>query len=235
MNCIWDIKLQAARDGFGEADLFFMPAESASPFYEHSFTSVNQRHVENPVIEINPLWRFAYIFEYFLHPDVMHGIAGNNLEFTYYAFDACIHFLLDIDLCHGMTKKEFYIRRVKRDLTEGVYGEEAAEAMGCLSLEAQLAVAEELLEMAKAGFSLHSFCKVLRQVFPSSIAYQSKAHPFEIFVYIPRDEDMQQAKIWKFICDTFLTMDMEARVFWNVHFGILGVDATMEMDRIALF
>ena len=235
MNCIWDIALQAVRDGFAEEDLFFLPADDPCPYMEQSFKSINERHVEKPVIEVNPLARFSAIFDYLLHPDIFLVDEQENQQFILFAFDALYHFLLNIDFCHGMTRREFYIRRICRELRQGVYGKRAAEAMALLAQEKQLEVAEQMLNMMECGMSTHVFCEVMRQLFPGCIVYENRYHPQELLVYVPQDEDTDRQKIWQFVRDSFLSMDLRVEMFWKLHFGILGVDGTMRADLIALF
>ena len=42
MNFIWDIALRAKESGIKEEDLFFEQAEDYSPYYEQSFSVINQ-------------------------------------------------------------------------------------------------------------------------------------------------------------------------------------------------
>ena len=58
MNFIWDIALRAKESGIKEEDLFFEQAEDYSPYYEQSFSVINQDVVRKKRIEINALYRF---------------------------------------------------------------------------------------------------------------------------------------------------------------------------------
>ena len=235
MNFIWDIKLQAARDGLESNDLFFKPAEQYSPYIEQSFKDINQSHVDKAEIEINPLMRFASIFEYILHPDVIDLIFAKNKQFILHMFDVMIHILTEVDLCHGMTKREFYIRRVRQELLSSYYGETAAEGMKELSREKQVAVADELFRVMEIGSSVDSFCYVMKQIFKGCIIYQDRKHPQRLYVYIGKEKDEHLQKQWRLIRETFLPIDIEVKEFWSEHFGILGVDVTMIADEIAIF
>lgn len=235
MNFIWDIALQAQRDGFPLEDLFFQPSADPSPCYEQSFTYLNQKHIRDPRIEINPLMRFSEIFQYLLHPDVFYYLEEESQQFILYAFDAIVHILTEIDLCHGITKREFYVRRVRKEFQAGVYGKKAAEDYATLDKEQQLAMADTMLNVMKMGSSIHSFCAIMKQIFPGCVIYQVKKHPQILYVYIGRERDVSLEKQWNLLKDTFLPLDIEVRVFWELHFGILGVDATMRADAIAIF
>ena len=143
MNFIWDIVLQAAKDDFESQQLFFKPAEVFSPYYEHAFDCINQRHVDAAEVEINPLMRFSAIFEYLLHPDVMNLVFENQRQFILFYFDLTTHILAEIDLCHGMTKREFYIRKIRQEMLAGIYGETVKAGMEQLKRKGQIVVADE--------------------------------------------------------------------------------------------
>ena len=63
MNFLWDIALRAKEQGFKKEELFFKQAEEYSPYFEQSFSCVNETKVTSPVIESNLLYRFADIFQ----------------------------------------------------------------------------------------------------------------------------------------------------------------------------
>ena len=227
--------MQAAQDDLESEKLFFKPAETFSPYYEHAFKNINQRHVESTEIEINPLYRFSPIFEYFLHPDVMNLIFSEQKNFIHYYFDLMTHILAEIDLCHGMTRREFYIRKIRREMLEGVFGEVVREGMEQLKKDRQLAVADEMLCVIETGSSVNSFCHIMKQIFNGCIIYQSRAHPQRLYAYIGRERDDQLQKQWRMIRETFLPIDIEVKEFWANHFGIMELDETMRLDAIAIF
>lgn len=235
MNFIWDIVLQAAKDNFESEKIFFKSAESFSPYYEHSFSNINQKNVENPEVEINPLYRFSPIFEYLLHPDVKNLIFRNQKQFIEFFFDYLTHILAEVDLCHGITQREIYIRQIRRELLRGDFGEIVKSGMNELSRKKQISVADELLKVFETGSSVKSFCNIMKQIFEGCFIYQNNFHPQKIYVYIGQERDESLQKKWQMIRETFLPIDIEVRIFWSEHFGILGVDATMLSDKIAIF
>ena len=235
MNCIWDIVLRAAQDNFESGKLFFKPAENFSPYYEQSFKSINQRRVESVDIEINPLARFAAIFEYLLHPDVINLIFADRRQFTLYYFDLIAHILAEIDLCHGMTRREFYIRQIRRELLDGTFGEVVREGVNQLKRDKQLVIADELLRVMEIGSSVRAFCHVMKQIFPDCIIYQGREHPQRVYVYIGQPRDERSEKIWRMIRETFLAFDIDVKIFWEHHFGIIDLKETMRLNEIAIF
>ena len=227
--------MQAAQDDLESEKLFFKPAETFSPYYEHAFKNINQRHVESNDVEINPLMRFSPIFEYLLHPDVMNLIFAEQKNFIRHYFDLLTHILAEIDLCHGMTRREFYIRKIRREMADGVFGDIVREGMMQLKKDRQLAVADEMLCVMETGSSVRSFCHIMKQIFKGCIIYQSRAHPQKLYAYIGRERDEQLQKQWRMIRETFLPFDIEVKEFWANHFGIMELDETMRLDAIAVF
>ncbi|MBR1645960.1 MAG: hypothetical protein IJ685_04190 [Selenomonadaceae bacterium] len=235
MNCIWDIVLRAAEDDIESQKLFFKPAENFCPYCEQSFKTINQRRIEKTDVEINPLARFSAIFEYLLHPDCLNLIFVEQRQFTAYFFDLLTHILAEVDLCHGMTRREFYVRQIRRELLSGVFGDVAREGMENLNRKKQLAVADELLRVMEVGSSVRSFCHIMKQIFEDCIIYQGRAHPQRIYVYIGQRRNKRLEKQWQLIRETFLAFDYEVRIFWDKHFGIIDVAETMRVDNIAIF
>ena len=227
--------MRAAEDDIETGKLFFKPAKSFSPYCEQSFKTINQRRVEDTEVEINPLARFTAIFEYLLHPDCLNLIFVNQRQFTAYFFDLLTHILADVDLTHGMTRREFYVRQIRRELLSGIFGTVASEGMKQLKRDKQLAVADELLCVMEVGSSVRSFCRIMKQIFADCIIYQGRLHPQRIYVYIGQKQTEQRQKQWQLIRETFLAFDAEVRVFWDKHFGIINVNETMRVDNIAIF
>ena len=70
MNCIWEIALKAQKSGYNLEDLRFINSENPSPYTESTFDFLNADMIENSIVEVNPLYRFANeLGEVFL-PDV---------------------------------------------------------------------------------------------------------------------------------------------------------------------
>ena len=227
--------MQAAQNDFASGKLFFKPAEKFSPYYEQSFKYINQKDVESADIEINPLARFSKIFEYLLHPDLINLIFENQRQFILFYFDLITHILAEVDLCHGMTRREFYIRQIRRELLDGTFGEVVREGVNQLKRDKQVAIADELLRVMEVGSSVRSFCHVMKQIFPDCIIYQGREHPQRLYVYIGQRRDERLEKIWRMIRETFLAFDVETRIFWEHHFGIIDLKETMLLNEIAIF
>lgn len=236
MNFIWDIVLRAEENGLRKEELFFWQAQQCSPYCEHSFPAINQRGVEHPVIEINALYRFSHIFQELLHPAILQGPEYVRLiAFILHFYDALIHYLSEIDLRHGLNRREFYVREIRKELLDGAFGAVAAAGAQAMRRELQIRIADELLTQMQTGSSLRNFRRALLIVFPGCLLYQSNFDTVQLLLYIGREEDAEKEKQLAFLLEGFLPLGFHIRTFWQHHFGILGVDATMLQDQIAIF
>lgn len=236
MNFIWDIVLQAEEQGLDKAELLFQPAQECSPYCEQAFAFINQDWLDSPTVEINALYRFSHIFQELLHPELLTRPENRDLiQCIAYLFDAVVHLLSEIDLKHGLTKREYFVRQLRAELLDGIYGREAAEAVTVMDRQLQFYLANELLTQIQAGSSLRVFRRAVRTAFTGSIIYQSNYNGKELLVYLGEKKTREKTQIIQFLLDLFLPFGFSTELFWEYHFGIIGVDATMQADAIALF
>ncbi|GEM_PF-250528 len=236
MNFIWDIVLQAEAQGMDKVELLFRQAKEYSPYCEQAFPCINQDRLESTVVEINALYRFSHIFQELLHPDLLARPENRDLaQCVACFFDVVVHLLSEIDLKHGLTKREYFVRQLRADLLDGVYGREAAAAVAVMDRKLQFSLANELLTQLQTGTSLRVFRRAVRTAFTGSLLYQSNYNNKELLLYLGEKETKEKAQILKFLLELFLPFGFSARLFWEYHFGIIGVDAAMQPDAIALF
>ena len=100
MNYIWEMVIKAKQNNLKSSELFFKQGNDISPWYEQSFSSLNQKEIENTNIEINSFYRFNDLFSKFLNEGFLE-----NIEFKEKFFDLVIHFLSEIDLSKGISKE----------------------------------------------------------------------------------------------------------------------------------
>ena len=236
MNFIWDIVLQAEEQGMDEAELLFQQAKEYSPYCEQAFPCINQGRLESTVVEINALYRFSHIFQELLHPELLVRPENRDLtECVAFLFDAVVHLLSEVDLKHGLTKREYFVRQLRAELLDGVYGPEAAAAVAVIDRQLQFSLANELLTQLQTGTNLRIFRRAVRTAFTGSLIYQSNYNGKELLLYLGEKETKEKAQMARLLLDLFLPFGFSARLFWDYHFGIIGVDAAMPADAIALF
>lgn len=230
MNFLWDIVLRAQQQGKKEQDLFFCQSKEYSPFYEQSFSCLNENCVEGNEIELNLLFRFAEIFQYILAEDEKEGE-----QFQRYFIDAALHVILHTDLYHGMNKKEIFIRRLLEEMEDGTFWKDGAEELMLISWEKRNRIASLVYSQMQTGSSLMTFRKGLLILFPDAVLYQIRAHRKKLLLYLGGEKTEADERRLTYIQDLFLPVSYDLRVFWKYHFGIIGVDDSMKLDEIAIY
>lgn len=230
MNFLWDIALKAQQQGKREEELLFCQAREYSPFYEQAFSYLNETKVEEAVIELNLLVRFAEIFQYILAED-----NRQYPEFEKYLIDAALHMILHADIYHGVSKRDIYIRKLTQEMENGTYWKRAAEEFKLIPFEKRSRIATLVLNQIQTGASVMTFRRALLVLFPNAVLYQIKADRKKLLLYLKMDKNKTDERMLQLIEDMFLPVSYHLRVFWKYHFGIIGVDDTMKIDEIAIY
>ncbi len=229
MNFLWDIALRAQEQGKGEDELFFCQAREYSPFYEQAFSSLNETQVPEGRIELNLFVRFARIFQDLLAWEEEPSAFGEYLT------DAALHALLYTDLRQGLSKRDIYIRKIRQELEQGVFWQDAAEVFREMPMEARNRLAALALTQMQTGSSLMVFRRAVKVLFPEAILYQIREERRKILLYLEGGKTRQRENALDFARDMFLPLNYELRVFWQYHFGIIGVDDAMRLGEIAIY
>ncbi len=230
MNFLWDIALKAQMQGRKEEELFFCQAEEYSPFYEQSFSCMNETQVQSGEIELNLLLRFAFIFQ-----EILAQERKEHPQFERYLTDAALHMILYTDLRHGLSKRDIYIRKIRQELEEGIFWKDVAEEFKRLAMEKRNRLAALVLSQMQTGSSLAVFRRGLLVLFPHAVVYQIKNDRKKLLLYLKDNQTENNEKMLQLIQDMFLPIGYELRIFWKYHFGIIGVDDTMKIDEIAIY
>lgn len=230
MNFLWDIVLRAQSCNRREEELFFVQAEEYSPFYEQAFDYINEDCVYTNEIELNLLYRFADIFQDILAED------GRELqEFKKYMIDVVLHILLYTDLRHGLSIREIYIRKLTEELLDGTFWREGAKVFRLISPQKQNRLATLVLSQMQTGSSLLIFRRAVLILFPDAILYQVKADRKKLLLYLQDKPEDYKKRMIQFAQDMFLPLSYNIRIFWEYHFGIIGVEGTMNIDELAIY
>ena len=235
MNFLWDIALRAEEQGFLEQDLFFRQAREYSPFFEQSFPCINEQKVENATIELNLLYRFADIFQEILFPEGLGLQEDEYEEFRLYFIDTALHTLLFTDLRNGLSKRELYIRKMWEELLDGTFWREAVRNFSGIDRHKQVRLATLLLTQMETGSSLIIFRRAVLVLYPDAMLYQIKNERKKLLLYLKEKKTDAGEKKMQFVKDMFLPIGFELRIFWQYHFGIIGIDDTMKLDEMALY
>lgn len=229
MNYIWDYLIAAKKQGIEKGNITFLPAKNYSPYMELSQELLNSSYV-NMNVEVNPFYRFYDIFKDLFHPN-----AVVNEEFRDALFDIVIHLLAEIDLMQGMNKREYYIRFVLKDLEQGVFGKNIKQSLSLFSDEEKEIIALNILRLYQTNEELYFFIDTMKKIFKNSIIYIKSEEKEELLLYVGVKKTRISQQRVQLIQDIFLPIHFQVKFFWNYHFGMIAVDETMIIDKIALY
>ena len=235
MNFLWDIVLRAQEQGWKEEELFFRQAQEYSPFFEPSFFCVNEQQIDSGTIELNLLYRFADMFQDILAPEHIGLKEDEYEEFRMFFVDAVLHAVLYTDLRHGLSKRDLYIRKIREELLDGTFWKGAVRAFRQIEHLKQNRLAALLLSQMETGSSLIIFRRSVLILYPEAMLYQMRYERKKLLLYLSSRKTEAGEQIMQFVQDLFLPVGFELRIFWQYHFGVIGIEDTMKLDETALY
>ena len=230
MNYLWEAFLKAEEQGIEKDKIRFFFFLSYSGYMEIADRFLNQKELQEQLeIEVNPYYRFYDIFKDLFHPemwefpDLRKSLA--NLIF---------HLLAENDSMSGMTKEEYYKHFLYQNIRDGFFGWDAAETIELFKREERELILSGILRQYQTGSSLDIFKDMAEELIPESIIYHSNENYYEILVYVGvKKEEKIVAKV-EFLVKLFVDLPYHVDVYYEHHFGIIGVEETMRIDEIAL-
>lgn len=230
MNYIWEALLKADKENINRRNIKFKKAEVCSPYMEMSLEDINMSLLpEENSIEVNVYYRFYEIFKELCD---INFTESSELRDT--LLDIVLHYLGELDLKEGICKEEFQKRFLLKDINEGVYGDSLKQNIESFEKDDLNVFLSSLITLYKTGTSLQLFNKVLRNIFKKSIIYISQDKPKDIYIYLDEIKDKNLERKIEAILDTFLPINMNSFIFWDKHFGIIGIDKSMKLDEIVM-
>lgn len=229
MNYIWDLTIRAERSGLSKRSLrFFMP-EVFSPYMELSHVFINFTEVE-PDVPVNPYYRFYDIFKDLFEPNFLEDEACRAA-----LLDLIFHLLVDLDRMQGMNKHEFYVRFIQKDIECGMFGPSLAAAMALFNHDERFLIAENIYWLYKNGEMIYLLTDTLNKIFGEVVVYANYEVNDEILFFINLQRTVLNEEKYRAIKDLFLPIRFRTEVYWADHFGIIGNEEAMKIDRIAIY
>ena len=230
MNYTWEVAIKADKNKIEREKLKYITTRNGSPYIEVSFENINERNIEEHTIEVNPLYRFQKVFM---------NLFDINLEkykeMREYFFDIFIQYMIQIDLRQGYSKKEYYYKFILKEILNKFYSEQNIEAIKHFNKDEVYLIFCFVIRLYNCGSSLFLFKQIMRGLYKNSIVYASNDYVDEYLIYIGKKETKEERKKINFIVGMFLPINFKIHLFLENHFGIIGIDETMEIDEIALF
>lgn len=229
MNYAWEAALAADNLTIPREQLRYIPVSTGSPYAEIVLELLNSREVERGRVEINPLYRFAREFA-----DVFDVNLDGYEKTRGIFFDVFMQYMVQLDLRQGLSKQEYALRFLLKDLLGGVCGSQAARVIKCFERDKLRRLLRLILKLYQCGSSVYLFKEVMKCMYPQSFVYANNEAVHQVLVYIGMEEDIVERERVEFLRDMFLPINYEVLLFWEHHFGIIDVEETMKPDELVL-
>lgn len=229
MNYVWDWVIRADEQGLPRKNLRFTVADVYSPYMELSPENINTAEA-GAVVEMNPYYRYYEIFRDLFQPD-----NTEEAELRQVLFDLTVHFLVDIDLRMGMNKTEYYCYFLLRDIQNGLFGPKLHRGITLFNRRQQHIITFNLYRLYRTGEALYLLENTMDQIFPESLVYANYETKNEVILFLNYEQNEILATKLAVILELFLPLQFKTEIYWAFHFGIIGNDEAMQMDKIALY
>lgn len=229
MNYVWEAVLQAEKHGRDRDRLQFVQASDPSPYIEVSVIDLNQESPEEDRVEINPLYRVGDVLGQLFDCNI-EGYASLRDVF----FDACMHYIVRLDLREGLSKEDFYHSLIIHDIEEGIYGQAAQYRFSLFSKAEKKIISRSYLQLLQTGNYSEEFRKVMLRLYPQVFIYENNETAYELLVYLGIEDSEKERERTAFLREMFLPLQETVHWFYGHHFGIIGVDETMIVDEMMI-
>jgi hypothetical protein len=230
MNYMWEALLRGEELGIAKEDIRFVPTKTANPYREVFFDDMNVGLTAAGSVNVNAYYRYGAVFGPLLD-EKMDGSA----DIREALFDILAHYLTELDLMEGLCRAEFHTRFLREDILSGIYGRRNAERIASFGRHGQRLALAALLRMYSAGTSMKLFAGLLRELYPRSIAYLDTHGGRTLLIYIGQKKTPVLEDQVNLLRDLFVPADYDIKLFWDMHFGLIGTDETMEIGEIMMF
>lgn len=231
MNFLWEVLLKSKEQNVEEQNIRYVIAKTYSAYMEVSNAFLNEDMVDGKAaIEINPYFRFYDIFKDLYQPELkeyskLRGSLTNLL----------LHQLAQNDVLSGMTREEYYKKLLYQDLGRGAFGTAAMDAIRLFQRDEQEVILSGLLRQYQTGSSLDIFKDMMEELIPHTIVYHSNDNSNEVLIYVGLKKEEKIAAKVDFLVQMFIEIPYCVDIYYEYHFGIMGMEETMRIDEIMMF
>lgn len=210
-------------------DINFKISEKISPYLELNNNSFNSFE-DNTEIELNPYYRFSKEIQDLLSPE-LYNLKGKVIDKF---LNINFHLLGEIDLYIGQNKKDIYVKEIIKGIECGDLGEYLKVNIQLFKGYEKHIIADILYELYTHLNMINSFKKVIKLLFPDSIFYDNLSSKNNLILYLnyTKNENKERLNVIKKI---FYPIGLDIDIFWEVHFGVIGVPITMKIGEVSIY
>lgn len=231
MRYLWEVVLQAQKEKRPLRSIRYIHASDASPYMEISLECLNQEDLSGEaVIGVNTYCRFYSIFRNLYHPE--------QREFPHIReslTNLILHILAGNDIKKGMTRDGYYKKMLVSDIEKGISGKLIKLVFLQLDQDEQEILLGGWLRNYRVGSSLSIFIDMIHGLLEDSIVYHNNDHPDEILIYTGMRHTTKTEQKIQCLIELFLDIRYHVEIFYEYHFGVIGIEDTMTIDEIAIY
>lgn len=226
----WEFYIRRLQE-VGDLDgvIFKMPIRY-SPYMELSFENINTVLAKQQEVEVNPYYRFAPIFQAMFLPD-----DTEDQEIKAVLFDLIFHYLTELDCKKGMTKREFYIQFVCRDIESGLFGGQVADDFRHLPQHEKQIIANNLIRLYKTGEGVYLFQDTVMKLFTKATVFAHIGDKDRLIIHLHTEETVEKKRKMNLLKALFLPFKYGLEFYWEYIFGVLAEDAFMVQEEIIIY
>ncbi|MDR2889266.1 MAG: hypothetical protein LBV33_05435 [Lachnospiraceae bacterium] len=256
MNYLWELIMQADREEIDQGEVRFINATNASPYQELSMLSINADSLDEVCSDVHAngykitrpedfydgyrkglyMVEFNVLYRFFAELGKLVDINLTEMKQTRRIFiDICMHYITRIDLMSGLSKYEYYLWLLREDITVKQFGEKIRTGLALFTAAEKKVIIDNHLKLCRTGNYLRSFKRAVTGIYPRPIIYESLDSADELLVYLGKKETDTERQRIELLIELFLPMRELVYVFYDHHFGIIGVEETMILNEMVLF
>lgn len=179
----------------------------------------------NGEIKVNPNIRFEKIFAPALKSDTVLDDNYINIMF---------HILAEIDRKSYINRFTIKKNLLLNDIENGILGKNIKDNISVFSKTELADTLTCLLETLDGVDMYHLFEKICKKIFPNA----SKLYFFEssksFYIYLGIKEDSINTKKIGILKELFWDITADIKIYFDKHFGIIGIVPTMKIDNITI-
>lgn len=217
---------------------FIIENKNISPYLEINEYEINKSLINNnekkQFIKVNPYNRFYNIFgEY---KDIY--LNENKFEEKYIKLKENIEhnsilILRELDYISGKNIIDIYVEKIEEDINRGKEGKYLEKNFKKLEVENKKIICKLICDNIinkKNGSEI--FKKGVYKFFPDSVIYINKKERKKIYVYLNYNKSKENFIKIKILQYLFLKIDINVKIYWKNHFGIIDVKEIMKIGDI---
>lgn len=230
MNFVWEAALCADKSGIDREDIRYTPTQAGSPYLEVMLENLNDSLLTQPIVEVNPLYRFSAVFS-----EIFDINLSECKELREIFFDIYMQYMVQLDLRQRLSRKEYQLKYILQDFLFNVCQIDSRTAVLQMARGEVPQMMQLVWKFYRCGNGVQLFQKAMRILYPSSLIYENRGKTNQLLVYIGERENDEGRIRMEYLQAVFLPIYVQVYMFWDYHFGIIGIDETMIINEMVLF